>query len=153
MEGWMDPYFFWDVAASKLDTLPETNVFTPENRPGPNRKVVFQPSIFRGELLVSGRVCSVITTVFLYEKTCMATKDTRRGTIESRLVYGVYIPNNGTPNGNKGYPSFTQWPKKAVPPMLDNTHTAKGVWIPTSNEKTQQTAMVSWFVGQKKKTW
>ena len=63
----------------------------PENRPGPNRKVVFQPSIFRGELLVSGRVCSVITTVFLYEKTCMATKDTRRGTIESRLVYGGYI--------------------------------------------------------------
>ena len=28
----------------------------PENRPKPNRKVVFQPSIFRGELLVSGRV-------------------------------------------------------------------------------------------------
>ena len=28
----------------------------PENRPGPNRKVVFQPSIFRGDLLVSGRV-------------------------------------------------------------------------------------------------
>ncbi len=30
-------------------TLPETNIFAPENRPGPNRKVVFQPSIFRGE--------------------------------------------------------------------------------------------------------
>ena len=28
-------------------TLPETNVFAPENRPKPNRKVVFQPSIFR----------------------------------------------------------------------------------------------------------
>ena len=26
-----------------------------ENRPGPERKLVFQPSIFRGELLVSGR--------------------------------------------------------------------------------------------------
>ena len=31
-------------------TLPETNVFTPENRPKPNRKVVFQPSIFRGHV-------------------------------------------------------------------------------------------------------
>ena len=41
------------------DSLPETNSkFAPENRPGPNRKVVFQPSIFRGELLVSGRVSS-----------------------------------------------------------------------------------------------
>ena len=29
-------------------TLPETNI-APENRPKPNRKVVFQPSIFRGE--------------------------------------------------------------------------------------------------------
>ena len=29
-------------------TLPETNVFAPENRPKPNRKVVFQPSICRG---------------------------------------------------------------------------------------------------------
>ena len=28
----------------------------PENKPKPNRKVVFQPSIFRGELLVSGKV-------------------------------------------------------------------------------------------------
>ena len=37
------------------DTLPETNV-APENRPKPNRKVVFQPSICRGELLVLGSV-------------------------------------------------------------------------------------------------
>ena len=37
-------------------TLPETNVLAPENRPKPNRKVVFQPSICRGELLVLGRV-------------------------------------------------------------------------------------------------
>ena len=28
----------------------------PENRPKPKRKFIFQPSIFRGELLVSGRV-------------------------------------------------------------------------------------------------
>ena len=31
-----------------LVTLPETNI-SPENRPGPKRKVIFQPSIFRGE--------------------------------------------------------------------------------------------------------
>ena len=30
-------------------TLRETNIFAPENRPGPNRKVVFQASIFKGE--------------------------------------------------------------------------------------------------------
>ena len=32
-------------------TLPKTN-----SLPGPKRKFIFQPSIFRGELLVSGRV-------------------------------------------------------------------------------------------------
>ncbi len=38
-------------------TLPKTNIFAPENRPGPKRKFIFQPSIFRCEpLLVSGRV-------------------------------------------------------------------------------------------------
>ena len=37
-------------------TLPKTNIFAPENRPGPKRKVVFQPSIFRG--YVSFRECS-----------------------------------------------------------------------------------------------
>ena len=36
-------------------TLPETNI-TPENRPDPERKFIFQPSIFISELLVSGRV-------------------------------------------------------------------------------------------------
>ena len=36
-------------------TLPETNNFAPEHRPfAPNRKIVFQPSICGGELLVSG---------------------------------------------------------------------------------------------------
>ena len=29
-------------------TFPETNIFAPENRPKPSRKVVFQPSICRG---------------------------------------------------------------------------------------------------------
>ena len=38
-----------------LDTLPETNS---SHLPGshPERKLIFQPSIFRGKLLVSGRV-------------------------------------------------------------------------------------------------
>ena len=42
----------------KPDTLPETNSkFAPENRPSQKeRKLVFQPSIFRCELLVSGRL-------------------------------------------------------------------------------------------------
>ena len=31
-----------------MTTLPETNIFAPENRPKPTRKVIFQPSIFRG---------------------------------------------------------------------------------------------------------
>ena len=39
-----------------LDTLPETNVFAPEKRPSQKETIVFQPSIFRRELLVSGRV-------------------------------------------------------------------------------------------------
>ena len=39
------------------NTLPETNSeFTPEKDGGPQKEsIVFQPSIFRGELLVSGR--------------------------------------------------------------------------------------------------
>ena len=39
-----------------LHSLPETSI-APENRPGPKRTLVFQPSIFRWRLLlVSGRV-------------------------------------------------------------------------------------------------
>ena len=44
--GWI----FWGIPSLKLTAK------APENRPGPYRKAVFQPSIFRGELLVSGRV-------------------------------------------------------------------------------------------------
>ena len=45
------------LVLSSPTTLPETNsLLAPENRPKPKRKVVFQPSIFRGKLLVSGRV-------------------------------------------------------------------------------------------------
>ena len=36
-------------------TLPRTNV-APENRPSQKETIVFQPSIFRCKLLVSGRV-------------------------------------------------------------------------------------------------
>ena len=37
--------------------LPETNdKFAPENRVSQKERLVFQPSIFRGELLVLGRV-------------------------------------------------------------------------------------------------
>jgi len=36
-------------------TLPKFNI-APEKLPKPNRKVVFQPSFFRGELLNFGRV-------------------------------------------------------------------------------------------------
>ena len=40
-----------------ISTLPETNSnILPLKRGMPNRKYIFQPSIFRGELLVSGRV-------------------------------------------------------------------------------------------------
>ena len=37
--------------------------FAPENRPKPNRKVVFQPFIFRGELLISERVMMLVVTI------------------------------------------------------------------------------------------
>ena len=46
------------------NTLPETNI-APENRPGPKRKLIFQPSIFRCEPLVSGRVTKSILMLFL----------------------------------------------------------------------------------------
>jgi len=42
-----------------MNTLPETNsshLKIPENRASQKETSVFQPSIFRGELLVSGRV-------------------------------------------------------------------------------------------------
>ena len=39
-----------------LITLLETNSLPPENRPGPKRKLVFQPSFFWCKPLISGRV-------------------------------------------------------------------------------------------------
>ncbi len=45
----------WNQRFIYQSTLPETNS-SPLKIGLPNRKVVFQPSIFRGELLVSGRV-------------------------------------------------------------------------------------------------
>ena len=43
------------VRAELYSTLPKTNI-APENRPSQKETIVFQPFIFRGELLVSGRV-------------------------------------------------------------------------------------------------
>ena len=40
-------------------TLPETNVFAPENRPKPNRKGLYSNHPFSGAMLVSGRVVDV----------------------------------------------------------------------------------------------
>ena len=45
-------HMFW------MDTLPDTNV-APENRPPQLERIVFQPSIFRCELLVSGSVIPI----------------------------------------------------------------------------------------------
>ena len=35
------------VLGGNLETLPETNIFAPENRPSQKENGVFQPSIFR----------------------------------------------------------------------------------------------------------
>ena len=46
------------MAGSGEDKIPSLKLIAkaPENGPGPKRKLVFQPSIFRCKLLVSGRV-------------------------------------------------------------------------------------------------
>ena len=47
---------FWKDSPTTDTALPETNM-APENRPYPKKeRIVFQPSIFRCKLLVSGRV-------------------------------------------------------------------------------------------------
>ena len=40
-------------------TLHETNIFAPENRPGPKRKLVFQPSIFRCYVSFREGICGI----------------------------------------------------------------------------------------------
>ena len=45
---------------------PETTKFAPGNRPPEQERIVFQPSIFRGELLVSGRVTYPLPFLFLW---------------------------------------------------------------------------------------
>ena len=47
----------------KQPTFPETKIST-ENRPFSIGNLIFQPSIFRGELLVLGRVCHTKCLVF-----------------------------------------------------------------------------------------
>ena len=48
----------YDYICICVYTLPETNDIAPENRPGPNRKVVCQPPLFKG--YVSFRECTNI---------------------------------------------------------------------------------------------
>ena len=48
-------FFFVAMSPDCWHTLPETNI-APENRASQKERLVFQPSIFRGELLVSGSV-------------------------------------------------------------------------------------------------
>ena len=58
-EMFLDHYEVLLTFFSKSDTLPETNIFAPENRPFqniPKGRVIFQPSIFRCKPFVSGRV-------------------------------------------------------------------------------------------------
>ena len=54
-------------------TLPETNS-SPLKIGHPKRKVVFQPSIFRGELLVSGRVFVFDETKVMVKQRCRPRK-------------------------------------------------------------------------------
>ena len=55
---WEAPQWAWEKP-TKLGTLPETNIFAPENRPSQKERIVFQRSIFRCELLVWMRVVDV----------------------------------------------------------------------------------------------
>ncbi len=59
----MPCHFAIDIHSLKLTAK------APKNKPGPKRKLVFQPSIFRCKLLVSGRVYSMIyvdISIYLY---------------------------------------------------------------------------------------
>ncbi len=82
----------WCLVSSESTriTLPETNsIFAPENRPKPNTKVVFQPYIFRGELLVSGRVTTNkhdLTDDLWY----LAWQWSVFGTLEETFEFGIW---------------------------------------------------------------
>ena len=64
--GSYEPLANWDDPSSGsflkpwIPTLPKTNIAT-QNRFFQKERIVFQPSIFWGELLVSGRVTSALT--------------------------------------------------------------------------------------------
>ena len=51
-----DPSTMSETTTTVQSTLPETNVFAPENRPKPNRKGSYSNHPFVGAMLVSGRV-------------------------------------------------------------------------------------------------
>ena len=55
------------MKGSTMATLPETNI-APENRGPPKGKVIFQPSIFWGELSVSGSVSFLSKTPGIHHK-------------------------------------------------------------------------------------
>ncbi len=81
-------------------TLPETNM-APENRPKPKRKVdkvVFQPSIFRGELLVSGRVTLPPQNLHPNPKTCTCVqkKDSCAWKVQISRLKPSEIPSFGS---------------------------------------------------------
>ena len=60
--------FCVQLATEILDTptLPKTKQTAPENRPSQKETIVFQPSFFRCELLVSGRVLLTVTGHILW---------------------------------------------------------------------------------------
>ena len=80
------------IMLGSLNTLPKTNM-APKNRPFAPKgsRIVFQPSISRFELLVSGRVpYLVLTCSFLVSNICETIAIGSMG-----LVYGilpVYLP-------------------------------------------------------------
>ena len=48
--------FGWQWSYVAMPALPETYILAPENRPPQKERIIFQPQIFRGEvILVSGR--------------------------------------------------------------------------------------------------
>ena len=53
-------FFVLHVDSSKANFITTPNMFAPENRPGPKRKLVVQPSIFRCKLAVSFRERTIL---------------------------------------------------------------------------------------------
>ncbi len=58
---------WWGTSTSHFKSLPSLKLYNSSHLKigHPNRKVVFQPSIFRGELLVSGRIYEIYKRIEL----------------------------------------------------------------------------------------